>query len=403
VSLANKQIDAAEWARQLTEQYGNGVPTFAFARHFIRALPWRKNHNLTPFNDSDLADTLSEILPDMRAAIIAACYSWFADHELEAAFLNFGPSVSDILEHSTLFLGEAELQRDLDDELIEQNELSTFLKPLFRKQYLTFEGNRFDEVKGELANTALLFLKATTIRPEWAFWKEWYQGFLEGAPIDWRLQRQVALIHNSIWHDGPEAIAAEIERIQAEFGNTKDLPRPENVPELERSKLLQHVKMLLASSDMTALAAKGAAEVLDSAIQQYLNDAPANCLPDGLIHLEGLPSLFRSISATVKSNQKAKVKEEKLADEIEALNAKITQLEASLKAARGKTVNGMFFQSALKAAGAAFGAGVVGSLGLGLAHFFGEWPSDLTLENFRGYLSDLKAAEPAALPPATNI
>lgn len=50
-----------------------------------------------------------------------------------------------------------------------------------------------------------------------AFWREWYQGFLDGKPLDWELQRRVALIENSIWEAGPEAVANEIEKIRAKF------------------------------------------------------------------------------------------------------------------------------------------------------------------------------------------
>lgn len=50
-----------------------------------------------------------------------------------------------------------------------------------------------------------------------AFWKEWYEGFVVGKPLDWELQRQVASIKDSIWKDGPEAVAAEINKIRAKF------------------------------------------------------------------------------------------------------------------------------------------------------------------------------------------
>lgn len=50
-----------------------------------------------------------------------------------------------------------------------------------------------------------------------AFWREWYQGFLDGKPLDWELQRRVALIDDAIWEAGPEAVAEEIEKIRAKF------------------------------------------------------------------------------------------------------------------------------------------------------------------------------------------
>ncbi|EBA15495.1 hypothetical protein RSK20926_14796 [Roseobacter sp. SK209-2-6] len=51
----------------------------------------------------------------------------------------------------------------------------------------------------------------------WAFWTAWFQGFLDGKPLDWELQRRVALIEDAVWEAGPEAVAKEIERIRTKF------------------------------------------------------------------------------------------------------------------------------------------------------------------------------------------
>ncbi|WP_424982267.1 hypothetical protein [Maritalea sp. S77] len=50
-----------------------------------------------------------------------------------------------------------------------------------------------------------------------AFWREWYQGFLDGKPLEWELQRRVALIDDVIWKAGPEAVAEEIEKVRAKY------------------------------------------------------------------------------------------------------------------------------------------------------------------------------------------
>ncbi len=52
---------------------------------------------------------------------------------------------------------------------------------------------------------------------DWSFWSEWYQGFLDGKPMDWELQRRVALIDDHFWEAGPEAVAEEIERIRTRY------------------------------------------------------------------------------------------------------------------------------------------------------------------------------------------
>jgi hypothetical protein len=53
--------------------------------------------------------------------------------------------------------------------------------------------------------------------PDWAFWKKWYQGFLDGAPLDWGLQRRIALIPNDVWENGVAAVAEAIREIEAEY------------------------------------------------------------------------------------------------------------------------------------------------------------------------------------------
>jgi hypothetical protein len=56
-----------------------------------------------------------------------------------------------------------------------------------------------------------------------SFWKDWYQGFLDGKPMDWELQRRVALIDDAIWEAGPEAVAEEIERIRSKYALEQEI------------------------------------------------------------------------------------------------------------------------------------------------------------------------------------
>ncbi|MEL7132138.1 MAG: hypothetical protein AAGK77_06985, partial [Pseudomonadota bacterium] len=243
--------------------------------------------------------------------------------------------------------------------------------------------------------------------PNTEFWHRWYSQMWDGTFRDWDLAIEVAKLPDDLWEgeDAPGKVAVAIREIEARLAAAFD--RPDSVPELQQKKLLQHVQRLLASPDMTVLAAEGAADTLERAIAQYLKEAPANCLPDALTHLENVPPLFRRIAATVQSTERAEAKANRLATDIEALNVKIARLEADLRDARARTVHGLFTQSALKAAGATFGTGLVGSLGLAVGHFFGEWPSDTTLENFRGWLYDLETAAPKVeaqtLPPDYEV
>ncbi|UWQ78031.1 hypothetical protein K3725_11975 [Leisingera sp. S132] len=70
----------------------------------------------------------------------------------------------------------------------------------------------------------------------WAFWRFWYQGFLDGKPLDWELQRRVALLDNAIWDTGPEAVAKEIERIRSLFELEQEVARlKEQLAAVERT------------------------------------------------------------------------------------------------------------------------------------------------------------------------
>ncbi|NVK15252.1 MAG: hypothetical protein HWE35_13875 [Rhodobacteraceae bacterium] len=64
--------------------------------------------------------------------------------------------------------------------------------------------------------------------PSWSFWRDWYQSFLDGKPLDWEIQRRVAKIEYWVWDAGPQAVADEIERIQAEW-LAEQLPQADRV------------------------------------------------------------------------------------------------------------------------------------------------------------------------------
>lgn len=220
------------------------------------------------------------------------------------------------------------------------------------------------------------------------FWHEWYWGVIRGKPLDWNLQRRVALIDDTIWEAGPEAVAHEIERIRREMAG----PAP-----LEREKLLTHVKHLLANPVVTESAALSAAETVERAIRTYKEEAPANCLPDGLEHLEGLPGHFRAIAKVVANPAVTKDMEEELRREIESLHAKVVKLERDLVEARSKTLKGVISAKAAEKLGTTLGNPVFyGGIAMGVGYFFGVTPSDMTFENLRGFIQELTSANAEA-------
>ena len=91
-----------------------------------------------------------------------------------------------------------------------------------------FERLLWPEEAPEGFDVALRVLRAfwDTAPEVWGFWRRWYDGMLAGEPLDWELQRRVALIPDEVWRDGPEAVAAAIRKIELARW-TEVLPRLE--------------------------------------------------------------------------------------------------------------------------------------------------------------------------------
>ncbi|WP_291732541.1 hypothetical protein [Leisingera sp. F5] len=124
------------------------------------------------------------------------------------------PSTADILAHYFSFFAAASYLREVQRVRQELERLPDKPKQLFNRKLTSSFGTLNWQEK--LSHDC------------WSFWRDWYQGFLDGKPLDWDLQRRVALIDDPIWDAGPEAIATEIERIKAEMLSEK-LPMAEAI------------------------------------------------------------------------------------------------------------------------------------------------------------------------------
>jgi hypothetical protein len=52
---------------------------------------------------------------------------------------------------------------------------------------------------------------------QWAFWRRWWDGVLDGQPLDRELQKEVALIPDQVWVNSLDKVANEIARIETVF------------------------------------------------------------------------------------------------------------------------------------------------------------------------------------------
>ena len=168
---------------------------------------------------------------------------------------------------------------------------------------------------------------ASSLRKErdvWAFWARWYERMLAGNPLPWDLQEAVALIPDDIWEAGPEAVAAEIEKIEAAFYGQ---PLPDEVARSAAEQMLQDASVY---SDILA----GAAQSLNMNITLFQNQAQLNGLPDGFTGFGLAARKFEALSERLWEVDKSQSELEALKSEVQALNRVIQELRRELRETR---------------------------------------------------------------------
>lgn len=149
-----------------------------------------------------------------------------------------------------------------------------FRSPLFsRQQNVPDDNHRLDEG-----------LKHQKI---WSFWYEWYQGFLDGTPVDWELQRRVALISDTDLEKGPEHIATLIEEIKAAYLAEK-LPLAEDLAFDHNTSTFHTVPREMAKPDL-----------LGATLSQ-VEDALEDAMTDGSNGINENSTEFRKLSRTFR-------------------------------------------------------------------------------------------------------
>lgn len=73
---------------------------------------------------------------------------------------------------------------------------------------------------------------------KWMFWHAWYTGYVNGEPLDWDLQRQVALLPEHVWSQGPARVAKHIELIKARMATAVAVQEAEH--ELRSAACARH-------------------------------------------------------------------------------------------------------------------------------------------------------------------
>lgn len=228
--------------------------------------------------------------------------------------------------------------------------------------------------------------------PRFVFWRKWYQGFLDGTPLDWGLQKEIALIADVDWEKGPEWIAGLIEEIRKKYDR-----KP-----LDPEQIKEQAGRLIVQPETTALVTTSVADQIDEAIEQYFAEAKVNQLPEALEPLHRLPPLLRAIAEASKTDERVA----ELEAQIEEMVATVAALTSALEKAKGKSLGKLAAETAVTTSVKIVTTAFWGGLAAGVNHVFGIVDVGTLLERLSTAAPQLPQIleVPAPTPnPPTNI
>ncbi len=149
---------------------------------------------------------------------------------------------------------------------------------------------------------------------QWVFWVRWYEGFLDGRPLDWEMQERIAVTFE------PRVLIAELVR---EIEQERKTARSESAR--------RHAAYLKARSKLTATVATGLSAQIRVALDAYRREV-SNALPDALDPLQRLPSLLDALAMRIVRD----VPEDEIAQLIVAMADTIGELNKRLSKTRAE-------------------------------------------------------------------
>ncbi len=140
----------------------------------------------------------------------------------------------------------------------------------------------------------------------WDFWRRWWIGARDGKPMDWELQKRIALIPHGEWlRNDPAHVATLIREIEAEFARerTDNAERIEVNPETGRLRLVPTSALPADISTLTRSNITAALDLFDAQPQdQYSALDPARArLRNALEQTPDMPVvLFDACASAVR-------------------------------------------------------------------------------------------------------
>ncbi len=124
----------------------------------------------------------------------------------------------------------------------------------------------------------------------WAFWVRWWDGVIAGKPLPIDLQRDVALIEDEVWQQGPKAVAEAIraiERAREDRLATEQQPvQGEPTPSINTAELDRAIDATQTGSEIVLNVDTGKLR------EEPLSDLPTDHLQDALDFMRDAAEVF---------------------------------------------------------------------------------------------------------------
>ncbi len=226
----------------------------------------------------------------------------------------------------------------------------------------------------------------------WGFWIDWYEGLLEGRKPDWRLWREIALIPDNVWKDGPEAVAKAIEAIKAKLAP----------PPLPPEVVTAQAKRLIAQPRTTALVGHDVASQIEDAITDYCRTMKLNALPAELERLHALPAILRAMAETSQSADRTAELEKQivaLVAQTVGLARDVQELQTALATKSASSLGEIAKEEVVKTTAKVFTTSFWGTVVVGISHFTGVVDFGSALEMLSGFGAEVEEIAPALENP----
>lgn len=415
MSITKRRLEIMEWIEGIQDRLLDDRISQPIARHLLRKLP--NDIQLMWINASAPQDGYyqdgpsasspqnydkheAEVLQKLRYTLTSACMARLTDPDLEDLYFSQG------YERAEMALGDHDaISADaftLKDEIDASQDAFPDIAMNFDDITLFGSG-----VKGALNDAGELFTavgewqRYSMGKAYWSFWREWYQGFLDGSPMDWELQRRVAMIPDADWEKGPEHIARVIEDIRKDFDGAA-APTQERFEELEPASL----ERILRAPTLSAGQIEAAAQGIKDTEYRYLNETGANQLPDPFLALPEIAGSMLRVSQKIRQHASDPTVEDALRQEIGRLNARVIELEKELEALR-KAPAPVFLPALKEQIGKSLGdwkmyGAMFGALWLISGDDLGMQQRLENLEAARAVIFGTEATTPDVLPAETS-